>query len=297
MKCVIRILLKINILSFLFINIAFAATVPSGQLSGSFSEAAGSNRSYFVTLPKNYTPLKKYKLVLVFAGTDTTGKEMRDWFGSGWNASAPGLEKNMQDTIFIYPDQKWRWGSDRGWALGPNGADFVGNHDIKFTEELLALAKRNYSIDSTKVFVTGHSWGGDMAAVVGCFLGDQFKAIAPVAANRPYWFYNSNNTAIKCKGKPAVWTVFGLADDYFGDTSPNGLFGKEQNKFWINSYGCNASATKKLSNETIEYTQCKTAPVRLTLYRSGQYSGGGDLTGHYPPDYFLKNVSTWFSSF
>ncbi|MFW1813096.1 alpha/beta hydrolase family esterase [Acinetobacter guillouiae] len=296
-KRILKILFKINILFFLFTNMVFAAMPPSGQLNNSFSEAAGGNRSYFVTLPKNYTPLKKYKLVLVFAGTDTTGKEMKDWFGQGWSSSAHGLEKNMSDTIFIYPDQKWRWGVDKGWALGPNGGDFSGNHDIKFTEELLSLVKRNYSIDSTRIFVTGHSWGGDMAAVVGCSLGDQFKAIAPVAANSPYWFYDDNNNAVKCKGNPAVWTVFGLADDFFGSKSPNGLFGKEQNTFWLDNHKCKISSTKKLSIETTEYTQCQVAPVRLTLYQLGQYSGGGSLKGHYPPDYFLKDVSRWFASF
>lgn len=294
---IIKHLLQVSAL-FLVTSISFAGSIPKGQLSSNFSKDAGGNRSYYVTLPKDYNPQKKYKLVMAFAGTHSTGQEMREWFGLGWNDDAPGLEKNMKDTIFIYPDQKWRWGSDRGWALGPNGDEFGGLHDIKFTEELLALVKRTYSIDSNKVFAIGHSWGGDMTAVVGCFLGNNFRAIAPVAANRPYWFENSDDTLVKCQGKPAVWTVFGLSDTHF-DKNDNyrALFGKQQNEFWLNNHGCSAASGKKIGKGTTEYTNCKVAPVRFTLFKDDEYSGGGDTTGHYPPDYFLKDVSNWFQSF
>ncbi len=244
----------------------------------------------------------KYKLVFVFAGTNTTGKEMQEWFGKGWSDQVKGLEQEMEDTIFIYPNQfrEWKFNSSsvKGWVLGPNAYEYYGDQDIQFIKELIQYARKQYSIDTKRIFATGHSWGGDMTAVVGCFLGNSFRAIAPVAANRPYWFENSDDTLVKCKGKPAVWTVFGLSDTHF-DKNDNysALFGKQQNDFWLNNHGCSATSGKKIGKGTTEYENCKVAPVRFTLFKDSEYSGGGDTTGHYPPDYFLKDVSNWFQSF
>lgn len=274
-----------------------ALAPPSGQLSAKFSADAGGQRGYYVSLPANYRPDKSYRLVMVFAGTDTTGREMQEWFGAGWlPPTVVGLERLMKDTIFVYPDQRYIWGSDKGWALGSYAEPFDGNHDIQFTKELLDRVEATYSIDKRRVFATGHSWGGDMTAVVGCFLGDRFKAIAPVAANTPYWFDTPADPSL-CKGDPVVWTFFGLQDDHFGSSSPNGLFGVRQNDFWRRRQQCSASYTVPAGlAETRQYKGCSTG-VRLTLYQGGQYSGGGGLRGHQPPDYFLSAVSAWFSGF
>lgn len=141
-----------------------------------------------------------------------------------------GLEEGLKDAILVYPGQKYRWDGDGGWALGPEAGDYGGGEDIRFTAELLDLIERDYTVDRARIFATGHSSGGDMAAVVGCFLGDRFRALAPIAANRPYWL-GTPPSAAACRGRPAVWTIFGLNDDHFGATSPDGAFGIEQNTF------------------------------------------------------------------
>lgn len=274
----------------------------SGQKEYTFSPAAGDLRSYYISLPANYSPSKKYRLLFVFAGTHTTGKQMYDWLGQGWNPNTPGLEKRMDNTIFVYPDQKYYWGSDRGWALGNYAAPFDGMHDIQFTKELLELIKNTYSIDNSRIFATGHSWGGDMANVTAYFLKGTFKAIAPIASNRPYWF-ESNGAYINepdYHGNTAVWIFFGLDDDHFGNASVDGDFGIQQADFWIlknganqNQYTTSSIGTQGDSTETYSGT----SQVKLTLYQGGQYSGNGGLPGHQPPDYYFKAVTDWFKTF
>ena len=274
----------------------------AGQVNAVFSNKAGGKRSFYVSLPKNDAVNIRYKLVLVFPGTDTIGKEMKAFVGDGWGAEK-GLESNMPNTIFVYPDPKWRffaqWNStDGGWLLGPYGGAARGMEDIYFVSELLGWLQKNYPIDAQQIFATGHSWGGDMTAVVGCFLGDKFRAIAPVAANRPYWF-NAGNRPLNCVGNPAVWTFFGSDDTHFDGKEPRkGEFGREQNQFWLRKYSCSKSSTQLNIGskwESIEYKNCKST-VRFSLY-SPNFSGRSDQPGHQPPDWYLSGVTTWFNSF
>jgi len=288
-------------------SVLSADNIESGQKTYTFSQAAGGLRSYYISIPKNYSKDKKYKLLFVFAGTDSTGKSMYDWMGKGWNSNVSGLEKLMDNTIFVYPDQKYIWqdneGEDiKGWALGDYAAPFNGKHDIEFTKELLELIQKNYSIDSNRIFATGHSWGGDMTNVTAYFLKGVFRAVAPVAANNPYWFENNGAFTHDSdyRANTAVWIFFGLKDDYFKDDSIDGDFGKQQADFWVYENGGNIDnyTSKPIGNKgDVTLTYPGTSQVKLTLYDYGQYSGGGSARGHQPPDYYFKAVTDWFNTF
>ncbi|HAT4519965.1 TPA: hypothetical protein I9281_004961 [Serratia marcescens] len=262
------------------------------QVYQQFSEKSGGERSYFIVYPEDFNKEVKYKLIVVFAGTDSTGEEMREWFGKGWQSTPEGLEDRIENAIFVYPDQKYKWGGDKGWALGPYAGEFSGDEDLNFTKELILELLEQYPIDERKVFAIGHSWGGDMTAVAGCYLGSEFRAVVPIAANRPYWF-NGKERTVLCNGEPSVWTFFGAKDDYFGEPGGDGVFGLELNEFWRKGYSC--SKGFELDGETKIYKNC-TQDVRLSIYSPGQYSGGGDFKGHQPPDYLIGAVSDWINS-
>lgn len=281
-----------------------------GQVEHCFSQEAGLKRSFFVSLPDNYSASKTYKLLIVFPGTNTTGKQMQEFIGQDWNEEAAGLEAEMKDTILVYPDPKWRKfkafsdtsdGAEiGGWLLGPYGRQAKGMEDLNFTSELFDLLLNSYPIDAKRIFVTGHSWGGDMAAVVGCFLGDRVRAVAPVAANDPYWF-RTGGEPLDCKGDVAVWTFFGLDDKVFNESARyDGEFGDLQADKWKRINQCedgDAIVVEGVSrkDETVEYQDCK-QPVRLTLYRDS-YPWPEKESGHQPPIYFMKSVSDWFLRF
>lgn len=277
---------------------------PSGQVRVQFNNAAGGQRSFFISLPPDYDSRKTYKLLLVFPGTNTSGKEMFEYVGQSWSGVS-GIEENMKDTIFVYPDPRWRYfpaWNERfaGWLLGPYGGGAAGHEDIEFVAELIDWLGRHFTIDTQRVFATGHSWGGDMTAVVGCFLGHRFRAIAPVAANRPYWFQPERGRPFSCTGDVAVWTFFGKSDEhFFGQEAYAGEFGVLQNEFWRSRLGCRRNDPMILPvgkrEESVEYRGCR-RPVRFTLYRP-DFSGESDKPGHQPPDFYRKAISDWFSSF
>lgn len=141
-----------------------------------------------------------------------------------------------------------------------------------------------------------------MTNVTAYFLKGIFRAVAPVAANKPYWFENNGNFIHdpNYSGNTAVWIFFGLKDDYFKNDSIDGDFGKQQSDFWVYENGgdINDYTSKEIGNKgDVTLTYPGTSQVKLTLYDYGQYSGGGSARGHQPPDYYFKAVTDWFNAF
>lgn len=258
---------------------------PGGvQVVRTFSAAAGGERSFFLVIPDDYDPAIAHRVVVGFAGTNWTGEMIRPYLD---------LERPGARTIFVYPDPLVRdfegWGRLGGWLLGPHAAPADGMEDLDFFGELLDHLEASYCVDRNRVFATGHSWGGDMAAVVGCFRGDRVRAVAPVAANRPYWFELAAGETLRCRGRPAVWTFFGQADDHFTSQPHQGAYGEEQDAFWSGLYECGAG-TLPLDDgpagECIEHDGC-TAITRFCLYDAS--------AGHQRPSYYPAVVRDWFA--
>lgn len=244
-------------------------------------------RGAYLVVPGDYDPAVPHRLIFGFPGTNWVGSQIRGYL------SLEG--RNAEPEIFVYPDPLWRdfpsWGTYGGWILGDYAYPANGMGDLVFTEKLLDHLEDNLCIDTERVFATGHSWGGDMAQVVGCFLGDRFTATAPAAANRPYWFETGGGWT-ECAGDAAVWTWFGINDTHFTMQSYPGQYGDECNDFWLDTYECNESSTSDLGFEDpgtcVEYGGC-TSDVRYCLY--------GAHAGHGIPSYFPSAVMEWFASF
>lgn len=251
-----------------------------------FGPAAGGVRGFFVTVPQRYDPTVPSRLIFGYPGTDWLGGQIRDYLS---------IESGLGNEIFVYPDPLWRdfgnWGNRGGWQLGPNGFNATGDEDLEFTSALLDHMQDNYCIDLDRVFVTGHSWGGDMAHVVSCFLGDRVRASAPAAANSPYWFRGPGDP-LECAGQTAVWTFFGIADDHFNLPTP-GSYGAEGRDFWLEQSNCiGVEAAEPLEfgpqEQCFEYLGCD-VPTRYCLY--------GPEARHQIPRYFGAAIMDFFRSF
>ncbi|MGK0361049.1 MAG: polyhydroxybutyrate depolymerase [Bradymonadia bacterium] len=251
-----------------------------------FGPAAGGVRGFYLTVPQRYDPDVPSRLIFGYPGTDWVGGQIRDYLR---------IEGGVADEIFVYPDPLWRdfgnWGERGGWQLGPNGFNATGDEDLQFTAALLDHMQDTYCIDLDRVFVTGHSWGGDMAHVVSCFLGDRVRASAPAAANDPYWFRTANGPAA-CAGQVAVWSFFGIADDHF-NLDPPGTYGDNARDFWLEQSNCmGVEAADPLdygpNEQCFDYLGCD-VPTRYCLY--------GPETRHQIPPYFGDAIMAFFRSF
>ncbi len=259
------------------------------QVSIDAGPAGDGTRGFFLSLPADYDPDQAHRLILGYPGTDWVGEQIQPYLDLEDGAA--------NDEIFVYPDPLWRdfpgWGVLGGWVLGPNAAPADGDQDLVFTGALLDYMEDSYCIDTGRVFATGHSWGGDMAMVVSCFLGDRFRASVPVAANRPYWFEEGGGGVVSCMGETAVWTMFGAGDDHFTWQDYPGQFGDECRDFWLTERGCvGVDAAVDLgiaaAGECVEYTGCA-QPTRYCRYDAA--------FGHQRPDYYPAETMKFFRGF
>ena len=243
-------------------------------------------RSFWLSLPADYDPDQPHAVIIGYPGTNWVGQQIQPYLD---------LEAGSTGEIFVYPDPLWRdfdgWGNLGGWVLGEHAAPADGMGDIAFTGAILDLLEASYCVDTDRVFATGHSWGGDMAQVISCFLGDRITAAVPVAANRPYWFEDGSGW-VSCTGDAAVWTMFGVADDHFTWQDYPGQYGDECRDFWLEARGCAGGTEIALDygadGECVSYEGCS-SDVRYCLY--------GPESGHQIPSYYAEATMDYFRSF
>ncbi|MGV0924324.1 alpha/beta hydrolase-fold protein [Empedobacter tilapiae] len=105
--------------------------------------------SYFIHLPKNYNPNKKYTMLIFLHGA-VNYNELRTFSTDdnlkGWNRFYTKYA-NKHDVILVFPqaDKNYNWlTSDKGFYMIP---------------EIIRQIKSTINVDDNKVFLTGHSNG------------------------------------------------------------------------------------------------------------------------------------------
>ena len=70
-------------------------------------------------------------------------------------------------------------GTRAGWqaAVGDQG-----DRDLKFFDAMLAELKKDYQVDTKRIYCTGHSNGGGFTYLLWATRGDTFAAVAPSSA-------------------------------------------------------------------------------------------------------------------
>jgi len=199
--------------------------VAPGQL-----DVDGEPRNFQLVLPDDYDPDNAYPLVFMFHGRGGEGGQLRQYAGVE--------EASAGEAIFVYPDAlpNAKQGGLTGWDLSSVGID------VAFVDALLADFDANLCIDQERVFAAGHSHGGFFSNTLGCFRGDVFRAIGPVAGGGP---------GVGCKGTVAAW----LAHNPDDTTVPIGL-GKLSRNHWLESNACGEETQVGEPDVCAEYQGC-----------------------------------------
>ncbi|HUF84918.1 MAG TPA: PHB depolymerase family esterase [Acidimicrobiia bacterium] len=127
-------------------------------------------REYRLAIPDRYTGKKPLPLVLNFHGLGSNAEQQ---------AAYSELEEKgpARNYIVITPEGQKLAGFGF-WNVLP---ELASPDDVGFVGALIDNAAATLCIDTRRVYATGMSNGGGMAAYLGCNLGDRLAAIAPVA--------------------------------------------------------------------------------------------------------------------
>lgn len=161
----------------------------------------GTNREYFITLPKNYDNTKPYKIMFAM---HCYGSSAEDFVHHTPDYDHPTpyygqqvLDKNG-DYIFVS-------------AQAVGGLWNKGQEDHDFFGKMLTTMEENYCIDTSRVFVTGFSFGAMYSNSLAQDYQDRIRAVATYAvADYNIWLPQENGSNKKL---PIAWmNVHGVND-------------------------------------------------------------------------------------
>jgi len=238
----------------------------------------GEQRSYRVHLPPAYDGKKALPLVLVLHGGGGEAEGMARITQFSEKADRKGFITVYPNGTGVLSGQFLTWNA--GNCCGP-ALDFKTD-DVGFFRVLLEKLKKDFSIDSKRVYVTGLSNGGMMSYRLACELSGEIAAIAPVAGAMN----------VECKpAKPVSVILFHGTEDghvrYDGgeplvraDWHPRSDRPvKETVSLWAKFNGCSPRAQLSVKGHVIieRYSGCRegTEVVLYTIGGEGHTWPGG----------------------
>jgi len=133
---------------------------------------AGAPVTYYVQLPPEYHPYRRYPVVVTLNGGSTTPKQQVDWWAGGVDAQGNRRgQGTRQGYIVIAPTWAEKHQRKYDYSLREHAAVLNSLRD----------ACRRFSIDTDRVFLSGHAMGGTAAWDIGLAHPDLFAGIIPIA--------------------------------------------------------------------------------------------------------------------
>ncbi len=156
----------------------------------------GQNREYFITLPKNYDNTKPYKLLFAMHCMGSNAEDFVHHYADQDHPS-PYYGQQKLDTegnyIFVSP---------RGDTDGMPWSRY-SDKDHKFFDKLLTTMEDNYCIDTTRVFVTGFSFGSMYSYSLAEEFQERVRAVVTYAV-ADYNIYEPHESGTE-KQLPIAW--------------------------------------------------------------------------------------------
>ncbi len=148
---------------------------PNTKMNYNYVTIQGKKRQYLLWYPDNYDNTHPYRFIICYhwySGSaeqvfDCKTEKMSCYTTQSSFFNLMNLAHNT--TIFVAPD-----GLDAGWAN-------TNDRDLEFTDSILAQVKRNFCIDTTRIFACGFSYGGAMSYAIACSRAPVFRAVAVYA--------------------------------------------------------------------------------------------------------------------
>lgn len=246
-------------------------------------------RHYAVHLPSDYNPRRRAPLLISLHGQTSNGDtHEKAFFRFRDHADARGW-------IYVHPSGIFDYKMRRFWNATDACCDmwFTGVDDVGFISKLIHDVSSQYSVDSERIYVVGHSNGGFMAHRLACDLSDRITAIVSIAGAQ--WL---DRTKCTPTSHVAVLEIHGDADGsvkYAGgrltppsDTYPLDLYPQYPSAHttitqWASLNGCGPVIARLALRFDLErslpgketrvarFTSCEGGDVELWTMEGGQH--------------------------
>lgn len=128
--------------------------------------------TYCVQLPPEYDPNRKYPLIITLHGETTPEQQIDWWAGNRRNGKRTG-HAARHGYIVVAPLWNVNGSMTYDYSAGAHGAVLYSYYDVL----------RHFSVDVDRVFLTGHSIGGDAAWDIGISHPDLWAGVMPITAS------------------------------------------------------------------------------------------------------------------
>jgi len=130
--------------------------------------------TYYVQLPPEYDPYRRYPCVVTLNGAGTTAEHQVDWWAGAYNEKAGMRLGQGSRHGYIVVAPKW---------TKPHQLEYeYSAREHAAVLRTLRDACRRFAIDTDRVFLSGHSMGGDAAWDIGLAHPDLWAGVIPIVA-------------------------------------------------------------------------------------------------------------------
>ena len=131
---------------------------------------------YLVQLPPEYDPYRRYPTIVTLNGAGTTPRQQVDWWAGAWTGADDGRWRSGQATRHGYIVIAPQWTTEHQKRYGYSAREHAA------VLSSLRDACRRFSVDVDRVFLSGHSMGGDAAWDMGLAHPDLWAGVIPIVA-------------------------------------------------------------------------------------------------------------------
>ncbi len=214
----------------------------------------GTDRPAQVQIPSNYDPNTRYPLMIALHGYGIDGAIAATYFG---------LDVRVDDKqlILVKPDGTANRDGTRFWNATPaccakvaaaedaSGEDYTQIDDVAYIRSLIEEAAANYSIDTSRITLFGHSNGGFLTLRMVCEASDYVTAVISIAGST---FADASDCA-PASTPVSVLLLHGTNDgtiSYYGDEILGEAFppAQETAARFADIAGCNTGSPTELDS-------------------------------------------------
>ena len=203
--------------------VAGSTAVTAGEYGALAMTVNSEKRTYGLFVPTGYARSTALPLIFVFHGDGGSGAEIRKDF------ALEAAAKN--GALIVYPDGT----NDNEGHSFDQSDDPPKNHDVDFFDGMLATLSAAYSVDISRVYITGMSGGAYFANQLARWRQSVVWGNAPQSGGGPYGNGDSdfNDGNLTVPGPVPSLIIHGSADDVVALSE-----GEKSLTYWGGANGC-----------------------------------------------------------